>query len=112
MCAVLGGYGVRLISGRRQLLRIVLLIVFVCTFLSVSTHRAYSATATSPPTCAILGEAGDDLSGSSDGDHTVVVGDPATLVVQNTNVLPETVIFTPDGGSAQTATLWTFTSSH
>lgn len=60
----------------------------------------------------MLGAAGDDLSGSSEGDHSVFVGDPATLVVTNTNLLPETVVLTPDGGSTQTATLWTLSSSH
>jgi peptidoglycan hydrolase-like protein with peptidoglycan-binding domain len=63
-------------------------------------------------TCATLGEAGDDISGSSEGDHSVFVGDPATLVVESTNVLPETVVFTPDGGATQTAILWRWNSSH
>jgi peptidoglycan hydrolase-like protein with peptidoglycan-binding domain len=75
---------------------------------------AQGSTASADPTqtCAILGAAGDDLSGSSEGDQSVFVGDPATLVVTNTNLPLETVVLKPDGGATQTATLATLTSSH
>jgi peptidoglycan hydrolase-like protein with peptidoglycan-binding domain len=75
---------------------------------------AQGSTASADPTqtCGILGAADDGLSGNSEGDYSAIVGDPATLVVSNTNALPETVVFTPDGGAIQTATLLTLTSSH
>ncbi len=75
---------------------------------------AQGSTASADPTqtCGILGAADDGLSGSSEGDYSAFVGDPATVVVTNTNVSPETVVFTPDGGAIQTATLVTLTSSH
>jgi peptidoglycan hydrolase-like protein with peptidoglycan-binding domain len=75
---------------------------------------AQGSTASADPTqaCGSLAATGDDASGSSEGDYSVFVGDPATLVVTNTNVPLETVVFTPDGGAIQTATLKTVTSSH
>lgn len=72
--------------------------------------KANAAAADPTQTCATLGLAGDDLSGSSEGDHTVYVGDPATVVATNTNILPEEVILTPDGESPQTATLGPYSS--
>ena len=56
--------------------------------------------------------AGDDISGSSEGDHSVFVGDPATLVVTNTNVFPETVTFSPEGGPVKSIRLTTLNSTH
>jgi hypothetical protein len=81
------------------------------TLISVPGWRAVAAAGPSQ-TCATLGLAGDDLSGSSEGEYSPFVGDPATLVVTNTNLPPETVIMTPDGGTPQSATLLTATSTH
>ncbi|ROP30453.1 NBR1-Ig-like domain-containing protein [Couchioplanes caeruleus] len=56
-------------------------------------------------TCATIAGAGDDISGSSDGNFAPYVGDPATLVVVNPGQLPQTIVFSPDDGPAQAALL-------
>ena len=95
----------RFVRGSRRFIPIVLLGALISVVLSLPGQRAYSATSNPTQTCATLGAAGDDVSGSSEGVHTVFVGDPATLVVTNTNTAFETVVLTPDDGSIQTAAL-------
>jgi hypothetical protein len=92
----------------RALIVSVLSGVLLTGLISVAFSTKANAAAVDPTqTCATLGLAGDDVSGNSEGDHKVFVGDPATVVVANTNVLPEVVILTPDAEDAnpQTATL-------
>ncbi|GAB1639660.1 fibronectin type III domain-containing protein [Krasilnikovia sp. MM14-A1259] len=68
---------------------------------------AAAQAASTDPTqaCAMAGLAGDDISGSPEGDYSVFVGDPAILEVSNPNVLPETVVFSPENGPVQTTVL-------
>ncbi|MCL9759369.1 hypothetical protein [Frankia sp. AiPa1] len=89
-----------------------MIVTTICALISLDGGHASASTPDPRQACGILGLSSDGISGSPDGNVKISVGDPATVVVTNPNILPETVILKPAGGVAQSARLWRYLSSH